>query len=182
MTLQKPSILIKVGYKYTIGVFYGIAKLPEYDYDIIIVGGGPAGFTAGLYASRAGLQTLLLEGAATVSQITVTDMIENYPGIPDGINGLDLMQLFKNQALKFGLEVLSRDALSISKDPTANLWIINTGEKTLKALSVIAATGAQWRKLGVPGETEFIGERCFLLRHLRRAFLSQPECRSGRRR
>ncbi len=136
----------------------GIAKLPAYDYDIIIVGGGPAGFTAGLYAARAGLKALLLEGAATVSQITVTDMIENYPGIPDGINGLDLMQLFKNQALKFGLEVLSRDALSIFKDPTANLWIINTGEKTFKALSVIAATGAQWRKLGVPGETEFVGK------------------------
>ncbi|NTW07338.1 MAG: FAD-dependent oxidoreductase, partial [Syntrophaceae bacterium] len=84
------------------------ANLPEYDYDIIIIGGGPAGFTAGLYAARAGLKTLLLEGAATVSQITITDMIENYPGIPDGINGFDLMQLFKNQALKFGLEVLSR--------------------------------------------------------------------------
>jgi len=134
------------------------AKLPEYDYDIIIVGGGPAGFTAGLYAARAGLKTLLLEGAATVSQITITDMIENYPGIPDGINGLDLMQLFKNQALKFGLEVLSRDALAISKDSKANLWIINIGDKTLSALSIIAATGAQWRKLGVPGETEFAGK------------------------
>ncbi|MEN6331823.1 MAG: thioredoxin-disulfide reductase [Smithella sp.] len=134
------------------------ANLPEYDYDIIIIGGGPAGFTAGLYAARAGLKTLLLEGAATVSQITITDMIENYPGIPDGINGFDLMQLFKNQALKFGLEVLSRDALSISKDRTANLWIINIGDKTLSALSIIAATGAQWRKLGVPGETEFAGK------------------------
>jgi thioredoxin reductase (NADPH) len=158
LTLQKQSILIKVWDKNKIGVPMGNAKLPEYDYDIIIIGGGPAGFTAGLYAARAGLQALLLEGAATVSQITVTDMIENYPGIPDGINGFDLMLLFKNQALKFGLEVVSRDVLSISRDPTVNLWIIETGEKTLSALSVIAATGAQWRKLGVPGETEFAGK------------------------
>jgi thioredoxin reductase (NADPH) len=134
-------------------------KLPEYDYDVIIIGGGPAGFTAGLYTARAGLKTLLLEGASTVSQITITDLIENYPGIPEGINGLDLMQLFKNQALKFGLEVLSRDTLTISKSDAATaLWVINTGEKEFRALSVIAATGAQWRKLGVPGETEFAGK------------------------
>ena len=134
-------------------------KLPEYDYDIVIVGGGPAGFTAGIYAARAGLKTLLLEGASTVSQITITDLIENYPGIPDGINGLDLMQLFKNQALKFGLEILSKDTLTISKsDLSTALWIVNTGDKSFRTLSIIAATGAQWQKLGVPGETEFAGK------------------------
>ena len=135
------------------------AKLPQYDYDIIIIGGGPAGFTAGIYAARAGLKTLLLEGASTVSQITITDLIENYPGIPDGINGLDLMQLFKNQALKFGLEILSQDTLSIAKsDLNTALWIVSTGDKSFTALSIVAATGAQWRKLGVPGETEFAGK------------------------
>lgn len=134
-------------------------KLPQYDYDIIIIGGGPAGFTAGIYAARAGLKTLLLEGASTVSQITITDLIENYPGIPDGINGLDLMQLFRNQALKFGLEISSRDTHSISKDDsTPAIWLVNAGDKSFKALSIIAATGAQWRKLGVPGETEFAGK------------------------
>ena len=88
-------------------------KLPEYDYDTVIIGGGPAGYTAGIYAARAGLKTMLVEGAATVSQITITDLIENYPGIPDGINGFDLMQLFKNQALKFGLEVITKDVSAI---------------------------------------------------------------------
>jgi thioredoxin reductase (NADPH) len=134
-------------------------KLPEYDYDTVIIGGGPAGYTAGLYAARAGLKTMLLEGAATVSQITITDLIENYPGIPDGINGFDLMQLFKNQALKFGLETLAKDVSAI-KNNTASpvIWDVAVGDKSFKALSVIAATGAQWRKLGVPGEEEFAGK------------------------
>ncbi len=135
------------------------ANLPSYDYDIIIIGGGPAGYTAGLYAARAGLKTLLVEGAATVSQITITDLIENYPGIPDGINGFDLMQLFKNQALKFGLEVITKDVSAIKKSATDSIiWNATAGDKTLRVLSVIAATGAQWRKLGVPGEEEFAGK------------------------
>jgi len=141
------------------GVAMGGIKLPEHDYDVIIIGGGPAGFTAGIYTARAGLKTLLLEGASTVSQISITDLIENYPGIPDGINGLDLMQLFKNQALKFGLEILPKDTISLSRSDTDQaFWIVNTGEKSFRALSVIAATGAQWSKLGVPGETEFAGK------------------------
>jgi thioredoxin reductase (NADPH) len=136
-----------------------ITKLPQYDYDIIIIGGGPAGFTAGIYAARAGLKTLLLEGASTVSQITITDLIENYPGIPDGMNGFDLMQLFKNQALKFGLEIMTKDVLAIAKsDSDAALWLVTAGDKSLRTLSIIAATGAQWRKLGIPGETEFAGK------------------------
>ena len=134
------------------------ATLPAYDYDIIIIGGGPAGFTAGIYAARAGLKTLLLEGASSVSQITITDLIENYPGIPEGIDGFALMEIFKNQARKFGLEVMAADALAISKTASADaLWIVATGAKSFKTLSIIAATGAQWRKLGIPGEAEFAG-------------------------
>lgn len=135
------------------------AKLPEYDYDTVIIGGGPAGYTAGIYAARAGLKTMLVEGAATVSQITITDLIENYPGIPDGINGFDLMQLFKKQALKFGLEVITKDVLAIKKSDAASfIWNVAVGDKTISTLSVIVATGAQWRKLGVPGEEEFAGK------------------------
>jgi thioredoxin reductase (NADPH) len=134
------------------------AKLPEYDYDTIIIGGGPAGYTAGIYAARSGLKTLLVEGAATVSQITITDMIENYPGIPEGINGFDLMQLFKKQALNFGLEIISRDVSAIKKYADAPvIWDIAVEAKSYKALSVITATGAQWTKLGIPGEEEFAG-------------------------
>jgi len=139
--------------------FMGAAQLPEYDYDITIIGGGPAGFTAGIYAARAGLKTLLLEGSSTVSQITITDLIENYPGIPDGMNGFDLMQLFKSQALKFGLEVMPKDVSGIAgNDSAPALWIVNAGDKSVRTLGIIAATGAQWSKLGIPGEAEFIGK------------------------
>ncbi|MBN1365393.1 MAG: thioredoxin-disulfide reductase [Syntrophaceae bacterium] len=134
-------------------------NLPQYDYDTIIVGGGPAGFTAGIYAARSGLKTLLVEGAATVSQITITDMIENYPGIPDGINGFELMQLFKKQALNFGLEIIANDVSSIKKsNNNPVIWEIAVANKSFRTLSIIAATGAQWNKLGVPGEENFAGK------------------------
>lgn len=133
-------------------------NLPEYEYDMIIIGGGPAGYTAGIYAARAALKTLLIEGAGTVSQITITDIIENYPGIPDGIGGFELMQLFKKQAQKFGLEIIPRDVTAVKKSPDAKvIWEVTDGDKIYKTISIIAATGAMWRNLGVPGESEFAG-------------------------
>ena len=133
-------------------------KLPEYDHDTIIIGGGPAGYTAGIYAARSGLKTLLVEGAATVSQITITDLIENYPGIPDGIDGFELMQLFKKQALKFGLEIITKDVLAIKNNAAAPVvWDVTLEDDSFRTLSVIAATGARWRNLEVPGEQEFAG-------------------------
>ena len=134
------------------------AKLPEYDYDTIIIGGGPAGYTAGIYAARSGLKTLLVEGAATVSQITITDLIENYPGIPDGIDGFELMQLFKKQALKFDLEIITKDVLAIKNNAAAPvIWDVTLEDDSFRTLSIIAATGARWRNLEVPGEQEFAG-------------------------
>ena len=133
-------------------------KLPEYDHDTIIIGGGPAGYTAGIYAARSGLKTLLAEGAATVSQITITDLIENYPGIPDGIDGFELMQLFKKQALKFGLEIITKDVLAIKNNAAAPvIWDVTLEDDSFRTLSIIAATGARWRNLEVPGEQEFAG-------------------------
>ncbi len=135
------------------------ANLPQYDYDTMIIGGGPAGYTAGIYAARSGLKTLLVEGAATVSQITITDLIENYPGIPDGINGFDLMQLFKKQALNFGLEIVAGDVQFVKKNAdTPVIWDVVVGSKSYKTLSIVVATGAQWNKLDVPGEEEFAGK------------------------
>jgi thioredoxin reductase (NADPH) len=133
--------------------------LPESVYDVVIVGGGPGGLTAGLYASRAGLKTLLIEGATSVSQITVTDIIENYPGMPDGINGFELVERFKKQAAAFGVQFMSADVTAFEKTSWGAVegWRIAAGDKVFEALAVIVSTGAHWRRLGVPGEEGFIG-------------------------
>jgi thioredoxin reductase (NADPH) len=136
----------------------GESTIPENAYDVVIVGGGPGGLTAGLYASRASLKVLLLEGNATVSQITVTDIIENYPGLPD-VTGQELVNKFKEQGIKFGLEIQSEQVHSIEGETMGDVkgWRIVTDKSEYQALSVIVATGAAWRPLGVPGEKEFIG-------------------------
>lgn len=135
-------------------------NIPAQIYDLVIVGGGPAGFTAGLYGARAGLKTLLLEGASTVSQITVTDLIENYPGIPEGINGFDLIEKFKKQAVQFGMISAAGDVESIEKRQWGEVegWGVRAGGRQYEALAVIVATGARWRRLGVPGEEAYIGK------------------------
>jgi len=137
----------------------GKIKIPDNVRDVIIIGGGPAGFTAGIYASRAGLRTLLIEGGATMSQISYSEMVENYPGFPEGIGGFDLVERFRKQAAKFGTETVAADATSIEKnaDPAAPVWDISAGGVIYRALAVIIATGTSWRKLGVPGEDAFVG-------------------------
>jgi len=134
--------------------------IPDHVYDIVIIGGGPAGLTAGIYASRASLRTLLTEGASSISQITVTDTIENYPGMPDGIGGFELVERFKKQALQFGLEMVSVDVTGISKTNWGNTngWKVTSADRTYEAIAVIVATGANWRKLGVRGEDTFAGK------------------------
>ena len=136
------------------------ATIPDHVYDIVIIGGGPAGLTAGIYATRANLRTLLIEGASSVSQITVTDIIENYPGMPEGIGGFELIERFKKQALQFGLEIASEDVIGIAKTHWGNTegWKVTSADRDYEALAVIVATGAYWRKLGVRGEDVFIGK------------------------
>lgn len=127
-------------------------------YDVIIIGGGPAGLTAGLYAARANQKVLLLEGSVTVSQITITDMIENYPGLPE-ITGFELVQNFRNQALAFGLEIKKEHVAKIEGETRDDIpgWKVSTDAGVHRSLSVIMATGASWRHIGVPGEEGFIG-------------------------
>lgn len=126
------------------------------DYDLVIIGGGPAGLTAGIYASRARLNVLLLEKVAPGGQVLVSDWIENYPGFPSGSSGFDLVNKMIEQAKQFGLVIESGQVLSLDVSETVKKVELN--EKTITTLSIIIATGASPRKLGVPGEDMFIGK------------------------
>lgn len=124
-------------------------------YEVIIIGGGPAGLTAGLYANRAGLKTLLLEKSMFGGQIVNSQLVENYPGFPDGISGFELASLMQKQADKYGLEMVTAEVNSIKAGKTHN---VVTGEDIYEANVVIIAAGSEYSKLGVPGEQDFIGK------------------------
>lgn len=124
-------------------------------YDLIIVGGGPAGLTAGIYAQRARLKTLLLEREFVGGQIALSDVIENYPGFPS-ISGAALMEQFEAHAKKFGLEIRLAGVLNISDED--GVKALKTDEGVLKARAVIVATGAKPKRIGVPGEKELTGK------------------------
>ena len=124
-------------------------------YDLIIIGGGPAGLTAGIYAQRARLRTLLLEKEIIGGQIAVSDIIENYPGFPS-ISGAGLMEKFEQHARGLGLEIKLTDVIDIQD--TGKTKIVKTSEGDLTAMSVIVATGAKPKRLGIPGEKEWTGK------------------------
>ncbi|MBN2453435.1 MAG: FAD-dependent oxidoreductase, partial [Candidatus Omnitrophica bacterium] len=128
-------------------------------YDIVIIGGGPAGLTAGLYACRARMKTVLVEKLACGGQILITDTIENFPGFPEGTKGPDLADWMLKQAARFGLEDRQAEVKGITagKAPAAPFRIELTDGNALETLSVIIATGARWNNLGVPGEKELTG-------------------------
>ncbi len=124
-------------------------------YDVIIIGGGPAGLTAGLYTSRAKLNTLLVERMIMGGQVMTTTKVENYPGFPGGIDGPDLMMRFQEHCQQFGLETATGEVEALV-DHGAEKTVTVDG-KELRARAVIITTGAEPRKLGIPGETEFTG-------------------------
>ncbi len=125
------------------------------EYDIVIIGGGPAGLTAGLYASRARLKCVLIERGLPGGQIANAERVENFPGFPEGISGLELGQLIHKQATGFGLEIMMAEVSGIRLEQERK--IIGTSEGELVARAVIIATGSERQKLGVPGEGAFTG-------------------------
>ena len=125
------------------------------EYDLVIIGAGPAGLTAGLYAARARMNVLLIEKAVPGGQILVTDWIENYPGFPEGISGYDLAEKIKEQALTLGLNIETAEVQGLDLSGTIKEVIFK--EKRIKTKSLIIASGASPKKPGI-GEEKFMGK------------------------
>lgn len=124
------------------------------EYELIIIGGGPAGLTAGLYAARAHLKTILLEATVPSGQTSMAESIENYPGFPAGISGQELIERFTQQAKRFNLEI--RQYTKAEKIEIAEgRKIVTSGDNKFSASALIIASGAKFNKLGIPGEEEF---------------------------
>jgi len=126
--------------------------MPE---NVIVIGSGPAGLTAALYAARANLQPLVIEGAAPYGQLMLTTDVENYPGFPEGVLGPELMTKFREQAEKFGSKFITADATRV--DFSQRPFVVEVGDATYEADSIIVSTGAKARMLDVPGERELLG-------------------------
>jgi thioredoxin reductase (NADPH) len=124
-------------------------------YDLIIIGGGPAGLAAGIYAVRSGLETLILERSEISGQIALADLVENYPGFPS-ISGLELMEKYKNHAQAVGVKTKITDVLSVSSEGEKK--IVSTDSGDLESRAVIIATGANPKHLNVPGEKELVSK------------------------
>jgi len=124
--------------------------------DLIIIGAGPAGLTAGLYAARARLKTLMLEKLSPGGQVLMTDWVENYPGFPDGISGFDLVDKMRRQAEKFDLVIENQEVSRLELSPEKKVVVTDKGNLETRAL--ILTSGATPRKLGIEGEELLIGK------------------------
>lgn len=130
--------------------------MEEKKFDTLIIGGGPGGYTAALYAARAGLTVCLLERLTPGGQMGTTDMIDNYPGFPQGINGFELAMQMKEGAERFGTQTVLTEVVSCSL--TGKVKQIRTANGTYQARTVILASGARPKELGLPGEGELRGK------------------------
>ncbi|OLB06683.1 MAG: thioredoxin-disulfide reductase [Candidatus Rokuibacteriota bacterium] len=122
---------------------------------VIIIGSGPAGYTAAIYAARANLAPLMLTGVQPGGQLMLTTLVENYPGFVDGLMGPDLMEMFKRQAERFGTEMIAEDATAV--DFSRRPFVVRAGEAAWEGHTVIIATGATAKLLGLPAEGKLMG-------------------------
>ncbi len=124
-------------------------------YDLVIIGGGASGLSAGLFACRSGLKAILLERLMTGGQIINADSIENYPGFPDGVTGATLASLMQDHALKNGLDIHLSEVTSLQRK--GHQWVVKASEREYSAKAIIIAGGSSLKKLNIPGEDEFLG-------------------------
>lgn len=124
-------------------------------YDVVIIGAGPGGLSAGIYTGRGRLNTLILEKGIPGGQILLTDFVENYPGFPDGVVPFELMEKFRLQAEKFGAKIIQDEVERIEKKD--DLWNVVAGQGEYKTRTVIIATGSTHRKLGLENEGKYLG-------------------------
>jgi thioredoxin reductase (NADPH) len=122
---------------------------------VIIIGSGPAGYTAAIYAARANLAPLMLTGIQSGGQLMLTTLVENYPGFVEGIQGPELMETMKKQAEHFGTEMIAEDATAV--DFSRLPYVVKAGEQTFEGHAVIVATGASAKLMGLPAETKLMG-------------------------
>jgi thioredoxin reductase (NADPH) len=122
---------------------------------VIIIGSGPAGYTAAVYAARANLAPLMISGLQAGGQLMLTTLVENYPGFVDGIMGPELMEAMRKQAERFGTDMVAEDATAV--DFSRRPFVVRVGESAYEGDSVIIATGASAKLLGLPGERELMG-------------------------
>jgi thioredoxin reductase (NADPH) len=126
-------------------------------YNLVIVGGGPAGLAAAIYAAREGIDAIVVDASALGGQAAISDRIDNYPGFPDGISGAELAERFVTQARRYGVELLSAVSVtSLEVDGEHLVTSLSSGQE-LTSSAVIVATGSQYRRLDIPGEAELIG-------------------------
>ncbi len=138
--------------------------------NVIIIGSGPSGYTAAVYAARASLAPLVFEGSVTAGGALMnTTEVENFPGFRDGIMGPALMDEMKAQAERFGAEMVADDVVEV--DLTGDVKVVKTATDTYTARAVILATGSGYRKLELPNEDALSGPRCLVVCHLRRLLL-----------
>jgi thioredoxin reductase (NADPH) len=123
--------------------------------NVIIIGSGPAGYTAAVYSARASLKPLVIEGVQSGGSLMTTTEVENFPGFPGGIDGPDLMDNMRKQAESFGAELITDDATDV--DLSGPIKTVKVGQREYKTRSVILATGSAWRPLNIPGEQDLLG-------------------------